>query len=100
MGRFIGVLGGAGEPSHLGGDDELLGPVPQDARQHAFGPAIAIDVRVVEVVDPLVQGEVDGALDLPLVHIGPAVGTAVDPVETAHGPTAEAHLRDFDIRTA
>ncbi len=86
--------------AHLGCDHIVGGlepELPEHARQHALGLAVAVDVGVVEMVHARVDRPFDRRRDVILVHVGPAVGLAIDPVEAAHRPAAEADLRYLDV---
>src|ERR1043166_3829672 len=44
-----------------------------------------------------VDAGLDGSGDFVLVDVRPSVGNAVDPVQPAHRPAAEADLRHFEV---
>jgi len=92
MERVIGMFGRTLEMSHFGRDDEIGRIQPQlfeHSCQHPLGVAVAIDIGVVEMVDPGVDGGTDGGFDFLLLHIGPAVGLPIHPVQAAHRPAAK-----------
>ena len=68
--------------------------------QHAFGAAVAVDICVVPVIDAGIETSLDSGGDFIFVDIGPAIGSAVDPIQSAHGPAAEADFRDGDVGVA
>ncbi len=103
MQRFVGIRRRSLEVPHFGGDYKVIALEPeplQDAGKHALSPTIAIDIGVVEVVDSIVNGQLDGSGDFTLVHVGPTAGPSLHPVQSAHGPAAEAHFGDLDVGSA
>src|SRR5262245_12546313 len=100
VGRLVRIFGSSREMADFGGDDELGALEPklvQHARQHALGLAVAVDVGVVEVIHALVDAELDRGGDFVFIHVRPAVGRAVDPVQAAHRPAAQADFRDLHV---
>ena len=103
VGRFIGMPGRSREVADLGRNDKI--PVAEakaaeDPREHPFGPAVAIDIGIVEMGHPGINGLAHSGDNIVLLDIGPAVGVAIDPVEAAHGPAAKADFTHFDVGIA
>ena len=93
VGGLVGVGGSSGEVAELGGDDVVGGiqaEFVEGSGEHSLGFSVAVDVGVIEVIDSSVDAGFDGSDDFGFVDVCPAVGGSVDPVESAHGPAAEA----------
>jgi hypothetical protein len=98
MNGFVRVGSGSWEVTDLRGDHEVLRAKAeplQHAREHPFRATVAIHIRVVEVVDALIDGHLDGGGDFVFIDVRPAVREAVNPVQPAHGPAAEATKRSI-----
>jgi hypothetical protein len=98
--RLVGVLGSALVPSDLRGNGDLVAARGESFGQHALGLAVAVDVGIVEVIHSVIERVMHRADGVGLIDLGPADGLAVGPVRAAEGPTAQAHLRDFDVGSA
>ena len=83
---------GDDEPAHLGGQHEIAVPAgPQRRAEPAFGGAVAVQRRGVEVAHARVTG--------PAYH-GPRLGVGHRPEQPAQRRAAEAQLGDLDPAAA
>ena len=81
--------------THLRRNDVIVGLDAQfieDSRQHLLGFAVAINVRVIEVIYTSIDSFLDGGSNFGFIDIGPAVRVSVYPVEATHGPTPQTHF--------
>src|SRR5688500_2562645 len=94
------MLGVAFEVPNLRRDHEVLRPQTEshdNASEHSFRAAVAVDIGVVEVIDAGVHGTLDRSGHFVFIDVRPSVRDAVDKVEPSHRPTAKADFGDADV---
>ena len=80
----------------FGGDDHLGSATRQSPPQNPLAVAGTVDVGRVKEIDAQVQGRVNGADGLVIIHLAPAQGRLTSPERAADGPAPQPQGAHFN----